>query len=256
MKISTWNVNSLNVRIEHVCSWISDKQPDVLCLQETKTVDEKFPQERFRELGYFSRYAGQKTYNGVAIVARSEILKPVVTDFPAYQDPQRRLLAANIDNIRVVNVYIPNGKEVGSDKYQYKLEWLGHLLNFIKGEIQQHEHVVLTGDYNIAPTDDDVYAPEEWEGKILCSEPERSMFRSLVDTGLHDSFRKFDQPEKSYSWWDYRQAAFRRDMGMRIDHILASDAMNDKCIACDIDKEPRTWERPSDHTPVMATYDM
>ena len=255
MKICTWNLNSLNVRLDQLCSWISAKKPDVVCIQETRMVDEKFPVDRISELGYFSTFAGQKSNNGVAVISRSKMTN-LVTDFPNFEDPQRRLLATTIDNIRIVNVYIPFGGEVASDKYKYKLKWLGHLLVFIKVEMQRHENVILIGDYNIAPTDDDVYDPERWEGKVLCSEPERNMYRNLIDTGLTDLYRKFKQPPKSYSSWSYSHDAFQLNNGFRIDHILASVSMANKCIACEIDKEPRSWERPSDHAPVLATFDL
>lgn len=255
MKICTWNVNSLNVRQDHVCDWISSTAPDVVCLQETKMVDEKFPASRFDELEYSSHHSGQKTYNGVAVISKA-VPEDVVTDFPEYEDPQRRLLAATVNGVRVINVYIPNGSEVGSEKYRYKLEWLEHLVKFLENELQSHQYVVLTGDYNIAPADEDVHDPKEWEGKILCSDREREMFQRMIGCGMSDTFRQFDQPSKSFSWWDYRQAAFRRDLGLRIDHILASEALAEKCVSCEIDKEPRSWERPSDHTPVVGTFEL
>lgn len=255
MKISTWNVNSLKVRLEHVLQWLEQQDPDVLCLQETKTVDENFPADAFREAGYQVRFAGQKTYNGVATVSRTEPLD-VVTGFPDYDDPQRRLLAATCGDVRIINVYIPNGSEVGSEKYAYKLEWLGHLLDFLAAETERHRHVVVTGDFNIAPADADVHDPEQWEGKILCSDAERDMFQRMINVGFSDTFRLFEQQPDMFSWWDYRQAAFRRNLGMRIDHILATAELSEICAACDIDKEPRKLERPSDHTPVFARFDL
>lgn len=255
MKICTWNVNSLNPRLDHLCSWISARDPDVVCIQETKMVDEKFPVDRFSELGYFSAFAGQKQNNGVAVISRSRMTNSV-TDFPNFKDTQRRLLATTIDNFRIVNVYIPYGGEVGSDKYEYKLEWLGHLLDFIKVEMQQHENTILIGDYNIAPTDDDVYDTESREGKILCNEAGRNIYRNFIDTGLTDLFKNFKQPRKSFSSWKHSHEAFRLNNGFRIDHILASASMNNKCIACEIDKEPRSWNLPSDHAPVWATFDL
>ena len=255
MKIATWNVNSLNVRLGHVCDWSAENQPDILCLQETKTIDEKFPHDAIENHGYKSSFAGQKTYNGVAILTLRDV-EDVVTDFPGFDDPQRRLLALAVDDVRVINVYVPNGKEVGSDKYQYKLEWLSHLERFVESEMKRYRKVVVTGDFNIAPADEDVHDPELWNDKILCSVPEREKFYNLVGMGLVDSFRKFEQPPESYSWWDYRQAAFRRNLGLRIDHILASNELIQSCNSCKIDKEPRKWERPSDHTPVVAEFNL
>ena len=253
MKISTWNVNSLKVRLEHVCTWAQDKLPDVICLQETKTIDEQFPAEPLIERGFKVSYSGQKTYNGVAVLATREI-KDVVTGIPGYEDPQRRVLTVTVDGVRVINVYVPNGQAVGSEKYSYKLEWFGHLLQFVEQQMEQYGKLAIVGDFNIAPADEDVHDPELWRGKILCSDQEREQFQNLVALGLSDAFRLFDQPERSFSWWDYRAAGFRRDLGLRIDHILVSDQLRDTCTGCIIDKEPRKWERPSDHAPVMAEF--
>ncbi|HSH41154.1 MAG TPA: exodeoxyribonuclease III [Arenicellales bacterium] len=253
MKIATWNVNSLKVRLPQVLDWLRANEPDVLCIQETKLQDQNFPVADFEALGYRCAFSGQKTYNGVAVVARSPI-EDVVTDLPGLEDPQRRVLSATIDGFRVVNLYVPNGQEVGSEKYQYKLNWLEHLVRWAGSLRAESPRVVICGDFNIAPEDRDVHDPELWRGKVLCSEPERDAFRALLDAGYKDAFRKFEQPDAAYSWWDYRAAAFRRNMGLRIDHILCSDALYDAVAACSIDVEPRRLERPSDHAPVVAEF--
>jgi exodeoxyribonuclease-3 len=254
LKVATWNVNSLNVRLPHVLAWCAAAGPDILALQETKLVDEKFPADELLAAGYRSIYSGQPTYNGVAILSRVEGVDPV-TDIPGLDDPQRRILAATFGDVRVIDLYVVNGKEVGSDKYDYKLEWLARVTDWIAGEMERFENVIVLGDFNIAPDDRDVYDPEAWRERILCSSPEREALQRMLDLGLSDTFRRFDQPEKAWSWWDYRQAAFRRDMGLRIDLILASAAMAARCVASYIDKEPRRQERPSDHTPVVADFD-
>ena len=253
MKIATWNVNSMKVRLPHVLEWLSAAGPDVLVLQEIKQPTEMFPQEELAEAGYRSVANGQKTYNGVAIISRSEPLDPDL-ELPGLDDPQRRVLATTIDDVRVINLYVPNGSEVGSGKYEYKLRWLGSLRDYLAGQLAEHENVVVLGDFNIAPADEDVYDPEKWGEAILCSPAERAALAELIDLGLTDVFREFDQPEKSFSWWDYRAAMFRRNAGLRIDLILASEAMTGRCTASYIDREPRTWERPSDHTPVVAEF--
>ncbi|TNG00870.1 MAG: exodeoxyribonuclease III [Gammaproteobacteria bacterium] len=253
MKVATWNVNSLRVRLPHVLEWLEANQPDVLSLQETKLTDDNFPAGEIHEAGYKVIYSGQKTYNGVAIISRADALD-IVTDIPDLDDPQRRILAATIDNVRFLNLYVVNGKEVGSDKYEWKLQWLQKVTDYIEQQLQEYENLVAMGDFNIAPDDRDVYDPQAWHERILCSTPEREALKMLLDLGLSDTFRRFEQEEKSYSWWDYRQAAFRRDMGLRIDLILASKSMAKTCNACYIDKEPRKLERPSDHTPVIAEF--
>jgi exodeoxyribonuclease-3 len=254
MKIATWNVNSLKVRLGHVLDWLAAEKPDVLALQETKTVDENFPAEQIEAAGYQAAFAGQKTYNGVATLslARSE---EVVTELPGLDDPQRRIIASTIDGVRVLNVYVPNGKEVGSDKYAYKLDWLEKLRAHLAAELSRHQRLVVLGDFNIAPEDRDVHDPEEWRGKILCSDPERAALGALLDAGLSDLFRLFDQEERLFSWWDYRMLGFRRNRGLRIDLILGSKSLAETCTSCRIDKEPRRLERPSDHTPVVAEFD-
>ncbi len=253
MKIATWNVNSLNVRLPHVLEWLSAHEPDVLVLQEIKQVTEAFPEQAFAEAGYKSAASGQKTYNGVATVCRDKPLDPV-TDFPGFEDPQRRILATTINGVRVIDLYVPNGQAVGTEKYQYKLSWLAALRDFLTGELKAHSNLVVLGDFNIAPEDRDVYDAEKWGDAILCSPPERQALGELLKLGLHDVFRQFDQAEKSFSWWDYRAAGFRRNAGLRIDLILASPSMAKACQASYIDKEPRSWERPSDHTPVIAEF--
>ena len=253
MKLATWNVNSLKVRLEHVLDWLEQHQPDALVLQEIKQVTEAFPTEALAEAGYASIASGQKTYNGVATIARQAPTDPV-TDFPGFEDPQRRILATTIDGVRVVNLYVPNGSEVGSEKYAYKLDWLAALRGFLANELQTHEKLVVLGDFNIAPADEDVYDAEKWGEGILCSPKERAALEALLELGLTDVFRNFDQPEKTFSWWDYRAFGFRRNAGLRIDLILASEAMNAACTASYVDKEPRALERPSDHAPVVAEF--
>ena len=253
MKIATWNVNSLTVRLPHVVEWLSANSPDVLVLQEIKQVTEAFRTDAFTEIGYHSVASGQKTYNGVAIICKSEPTD-VVTDFPGFDDPQRRILAATVDGVRVVDLYIPNGQAVDSEKYAYKLSWLEALHGFLSDELSRHDRLVVLGDFNIAPADADVHDPAKWGEDILCSPAERAALAKLTDLGLTDVYRQFEQAEKSFSWWDYRAAGFRRNAGLRIDLILSSPIMTAACNKSYIDKEPRTWERPSDHTPVIAEF--
>ena len=253
MKIATWNVNSLNVRLPHVLEWLAAQQPDVLVLQEIKQVTEAFPAEALAEAGYQSIANGQKTYNGVAIISRNPANDPVL-EFPSFEDPQRRVLAATVDGVRVVDLYIPNGSEVGSEKYAYKLAWLDALRAFLADEMSRHEKLVVLGDFNIAPADADVHDPDKWGDAILCSPAERQAVKDLLDLGLTDGFRNFEHPEKTFSWWDYRAAGFRRNAGLRIDLILTSDVMTDACTSSYVDREPRAWERPSDHAPVVAEF--
>ena len=255
MKLATWNVNSLKVRLPQVLQWLADNPVDVLCLQETKTIDEKFPVAEIEAAGYQVAFTGQKTYNGVAILSRHPLTE-VVKNIPEFEDEQQRVIAATIDGVRVVCAYIPNGQAVDSDKYQYKLRWLDGLHDWLARECGAHPNLALLGDYNIAPDDRDVHDPVLWQGQVLVSEPERAAFRRLLDLKLQDAFRLFEQPDKLFSWWDYRQMAFRRNMGLRIDHILLSAPLAARCTACMIDKAPRKWEQPSDHTPVVATIDI
>jgi exodeoxyribonuclease-3 len=253
MKISTWNINSMKVRLPHVLEWLRSSQPDILVLQEIKQVTDMFPSDELSAAGYRSIANGQKTYNGVAVISREEATNPDL-EIPGLDDPQRRVLAATIDGVRVVNLYVPNGSEVGSEKYVYKLGWLSALRDYLARELEEHENLIVLGDFNIAPADEDVYDAEKWGDAILCSPPERAALKTLLDLGLTDVFRKFEQPEKSFSWWDYRRAGFQRNAGLRIDLILTSAAMTERCTASYIDREPRTWERPSDHTPVVAEF--
>lgn len=253
MKIATWNVNSLRVRLPQVLQWLQHERPDLLALQETKLTDDQFPETDCAAAGYHVVFSGQKTYNGVAILSRATITD-VVTDIPGLDDPQRRVLAVTCGEIRLINLYVPNGESVESDKYRYKLDWLDKLAAWLKTELRQHAKLAVVGDFNIAPADADVHDPEAWRGSVLFSDPEHAAFQRLLDLGLCDSFRRFDQPEKSFTWWDYRMNAFRRNLGLRIDHILASDALCDACTGCTIDKAPRGWERPSDHAPVIAEF--
>jgi len=253
VKIATWNVNSLRVRLDHVIDWLKREHADVLALQETKTRDENFPIGAFSDLGYNVSFSGQPTYNGVALISRQNITD-VRTEIDGLEDPQRRVLAATIDGVRIYNLYVPNGQSVDSEKFQYKLSWLDALKTQIALDLAQHPNAILLGDFNIAPEDRDVHDPAAWKGKVLCSEPERKALRELLDLGLIDVFRGFEQDAKSYSWWDYRAAAFRRNRGLRIDLILATEALKDRCSTCRIDVEPRRLQRPSDHTPVIAEF--
>ncbi|HET7268777.1 MAG TPA: exodeoxyribonuclease III [Oleiagrimonas sp.] len=251
MKIATWNVNSLNVRLAHLERWLAEAGPDIVALQETKLPDERFPQAEIEAMGYHVAFNGQKTYNGVAIVSR-EPLVDVVTDPPNLTDPQRRILAATVGDVRVIDLYVVNGKAVGDEKYEYKLDWLSRVHDFVADELSRHEKLIVLGDFNIAPDDRDVHDPDAWRDKILCSVPERDALKALTDLGLSDSFRLLNDEAGQYSWWDYRQAGFRRDRGLRIDLILVSKALREAVTAVDIDREPRTWERPSDHTPAIV----
>jgi len=253
LKIASWNVNSLNVRLPHVLAWCDVANPDILALQETKLTDDRFPVDELAAAGYNSVYSGQRTYNGVAILSR-EKATDVVTDIDGLDDPQRRILAATVGDVRIIDLYIVNGSEVGSEKFDYKMHWLRQVHRFIATEMTRFERVIVLGDFNIAPDDRDVHDPESWHEKILCSTQERDALKGILELGLSDTFRLFEQQEKSWSWWDYRMAAFRRNMGLRIDLVLASAAMARDCSAAYIDKEPRRQERPSDHTPVIAEF--
>jgi len=255
VKLATWNVNSLNVRLPHVLDWLRENPIDVLCLQETKQEDSKFPYEALKEAGYHAVHAGQKTYNGVAILSRHAMLN-VERGIFNFEDEQQRVISATINGVRVVCVYIVNGQAVDSDKYAYKMRWLGALTIWLMEELKKYPNLVLLGDYNIAPEDRDCHDPAAWVGQILVSPREREAFQRLTALGLHDSFRLFEQADKSFTWWDYRMMGFRRNFGMRIDHILVSDALKSQCESCEIDKTPRKLERPSDHTPVILTLNV
>lgn len=251
MRIATWNVNSLKVRLPHLLDWLATRQPDMVCLQETKQEDSQFPLDALRQAGYHAAFSGQKTYNGVAIISKAAPTE-IIYGLPGFIDDQKRLIAATVNNIRTICVYVPNGQSVDSDKYQYKLAWLVALHEWLKKELARYPKLVLLGDFNIAPEDRDVHDPKAWAGNVLVSEPERAALRAIEQLGLCDSFRLFEQPEKSYSWWDYRMMAFRRNMGLRIDHILLSNTLVPACTGCTIDRAPRKLERPSDHAPVVA----
>ncbi len=255
MKIATWNVNSLKVRLPQVVDWIESHQPDVLALQETKLRDENFPVAELEAAGYQSAFSGQKTYNGVAILSKSPI-KKVDTDFPDLESEDKRTIAATIGGVRVINLYVVNGQAVGTEKYGYKLKWLDAVKDYLHAQVKAFDQVIVVGDFNITPEDRDVHDPEAWREQILCSTPERQALSKILELGFHDVFRKFDQEEKSFSWWDYRAAAFRRNMGLRIDLVLATDRLHDACVNCFIDKTPRKNERPSDHTLVVAEFEV
>ena len=273
IRIAAWNVNSLKVRLPHLLRWLQDQEQkqqaiDAICLQELKLTDDKYPHQELEAAGYLSLAAGQKTYNGVAIIVRKAALAPIASDtnttflkpvrnMPNFEDEQQRILAATIPfagmpPIRLVSAYFPNGQSPDSEKFAYKLNWLGSLQTWLESELIQNPRLALLGDFNIAPADEDVHDPKAWEGQNLVSPPERNAFQALLGLGLHDSFRMFEQAPKTYSWWDYRMMGFRRNAGLRIDHILLSEALKQKCSASMVDKEPRTWEQPSDHAPVIA----
>ena len=255
MRIATWNVNSLRVRMEHLGRWLAANAVDAIALQELKLADEHFPRADFEAMGLSAVCYGQKTYNGVAIVARRPP-EAVAAGIPGDADPQRRVIAATLGPIRLVNVYVPNGQAVGSEKYTYKLAWLDRLRTYLAELLLVHEHLLVVGDFNIAPEDRDVHDPAAWEGSVHVSRPEREALGRIVSLGLEDLFRRFEQPKNAWSWWDYRMNAFRRDHGLRIDLMLASKPLAERCAACTIDRVPRAWERPSDHAPVIATFDI
>ena len=255
MKIATWNVNSLNVRLPHVISWLTENQPDILCLQETKQVNEKFEHDAFSAIGYHSYHNGQKTYNGVAIISKKE-LNNINFNLPNFQDPQKRIISGiltnNNESIYIVSAYIPNGQAVDSDKFIYKMNWLNKFSEWVEKLTKKYDEIILTGDFNIAPEDNDCHDPDAWIGQNLVSPSEREAFKNILKIGFHDSYRKINPDLKEYSWWDYRMAGFRRNLGMRIDHILVSTKMVPNITHSYIDKKPRKLERPSDHTPVVT----
>jgi exodeoxyribonuclease III len=255
VRVATWNVNSLRVRLPQLLEWLGSSAPDVVALQETKLTDDAFPAAELRAAGYYSAWSGQKTYNGVAILARTEF-SDVVRDLPEYDDPQRRVLAASVGGVRVIDLYVPNGQSVGSDKFHYKLGWLRALRHWLRQELAVHERLIALGDFNIAPEDRDVHDPAAWVGSVLVSPEEREALQATLSLGLVDVFRSFEQPPKSFSWWDYRAGAFQRNHGLRIDLLLTSKALAERCTGCTIDREPRRVERASDHTPVIGTFDI
>jgi exodeoxyribonuclease III len=252
--IATWNVNSLRVRLPHLIEWLSHTQTDIVGLQELKLIDEKYPHQALQEIGYESLAFGQPTYNGVALVYRKAAFKEVhsvIRGNPLFEDEQKRLIAANFDGLDIVCGYFPNGQSLESDKYVYKLAWLDHLIAWLSQ--RDLSNTILLGDYNIAPNVNDTHDAAIWEGNILCSPPERERFEKLIALGLVDSFRKFDQSEKAFTWWDYRQMGYRQGLGLRIDHLLIGKAIEQRATGCVIDKAPRKKEQPSDHTPVILT---
>ena len=258
MKIASWNVNSLRVRVEHVCDWLQVNQPDLLCLQELKMSDPDFPHEAFSELGYHSVFTGQKTYNGVAIISKQP-LSNVITNLPDFEDPMRRYIAGdysleNGENLRIVNVYVPNGQALDSDKFAYKRAWFSKLQHAMRNTLKENPNTVLVGDFNITPSDLDVHDPKKWAGSIHCSAIERLMLQKLMSEGLYDTYRHFNKDGDQFSWWDYRGAGYRANEGLRIDLVLSSSALLNKATASSIDETPRKLERPSDHTPVIAEY--
>jgi len=252
MKVATWNVNSLRKRASHVRYWLDENPVDVLCLQETKCQNQDFPLEDLQGLEYYATFCGQKAYNGVALLTRKPV-EDVQTSIPGLEDEERRILGATIDGVRVLNLYVVNGKEVGDPKYRHKLKWLSKLQQHLEDDAGRHERYVIVGDFNIAPEDRDL--SEDWDSELLRSEPEREGLRAICQLGFEDCFRRFEQPAESYSWWDYRNSAFRRNFGVRIDLILANAQAAEACNSCRIDSKPRTWEAPSDHAPVVATFD-
>lgn len=255
MKIATWNVNSLRVRLPHVLQWVADTRPDILALQETKVPDPDFPTDEFLKAGYECVFSGQKAYNGVAILTKIAA-SDLTTDLPDLNDPQRRVLGITLGDLRILNLYIPNGESVHSEKYIYKLNWLKSLNLFLEQELKKHSKFIILGDFNIAPEEMDVHDPQFWNGQVLFSEKERSAFNEIIQLGFRDCFRLHTQPEKAFSWWDYRLNSFKRNLGVRIDHILASSKLAEQCTRCYIDKSPRGWERPTDHAPVIAEFEM
>lgn len=255
LKIATWNVNSLNVRLPHVLDWLNRVEPDIIALQETKVIDEKFPLSEIQASGYHAIFSGQKAYNGVALLSRQEGSE-IITDLPHLDDPQRRVLGVTYNKLQVLNVYVPNGAAVDSDKYQYKLNWLKHLQDYVRESLNHYPYLIVLGDFNIAYEDRDVHDPIAWEGCVLVSPSERTALQNLLGLGLHDTFRLFEQTPESFSWWDYRASAFQCNHGVRIDLILASTSLSSYCTTCVIDKAPRRLERPSDHVPVMATFNI
>jgi len=266
MKFATWNVNSLKVRLPQVLDWLQSSAVDVLCLQELKLAHESFPEAAFNEAGYHACWAGQKTYNGVAVITRRPMLgeASVQRNIPGFSDAQQRVIAVTLpgstqrpgQDVRVISVYCPNGQALDSDKYPYKLAWFAALRQWLGQELQKYPRLLVLGDYNIAPQDADVHDPQKWVDTVLVSPPERQAFEALLALGLHDTFRLFEQPPRTFSWWDYRQMGFRRNAGLRIDHVLTSEALKPLCRSCVVDKTPRGWPQPSDHAPVVADFDL
>ena len=252
MKLATWNVNSLAVRLPQLLDWLAANPVDAIVLQETKLTDDKFPHAELAAAGWQAQWHGQKTYNGVALLSRTAPALDVVKNIPGFEDEQARVITGTVNGVRVIGGYFPNGQAPGSDKFAYKMGWLEALTAWMRGEMAAHPQLALLGDFNIAPEDRDVHDPVAWAGQIHCTDEERAHFRALVGLGLTDAFRLFEQPPKSWSWWDYRNLAFRKNQGLRIDHILVSAALKPRVTACSIDRLPRKNERPSDHAPVVV----
>lgn len=253
MLLAAWNINSLAIRLPRLLAWLDANRPDVVCLQETKLEDARFPTLDFASAGYVAHFAGQKSYNGVALLARDGFAaSDVAIGIPGFADDQKRLIAATVAGIRVINVYVPNGQAVGSEKFQYKLAWYAALANMLRDELTRHPALAVGGDFNDAPEDRDVHDPVAWAGQVLCSEPERAAFRALLAAGLQDSFRLFDQPERTFSWWDYRMLAFPKNHGLRIDHILLSPRVAKRCTASRSYRSARKGEKPSEHAPFLV----
>ena len=255
MKIASWNVNSLNVRLPHLLQWLDETRPDIVALQETKLSDDKFPRMELNVAGYHVVFAGQKSYNGVALLSRTAI-DEVLIDIPGLDGDERRIIAATTQGVRLLNLYVVNGQAVGSEKYAWKLQWLAKMRDWLSEEMKRHEQLIVLGDFNITPDDRDVYDAKVLQESILCSTAERAALQQIIDLGLTDTFRLFAQEPGLFSWWDYRQGAFRRNMGLRIDLILASKSLAERCTAAYIDKKPRMLERPSDHAPVIVEFDL
>lgn len=254
MRLATWNVNSLAVRLPQLLAWLEANPVDAMALQETKLTDDRFPAAEIEAAGYRAQWFGQRTYNGVALLTKAAMGDPadMVRNIPGFADEQARVIAATLGDLRVIGAYFPNGQAPGTDKFDYKMRWMEALREWVKTELAVHPKLVLMGDFNIAPEDRDVHDPVAWAGQIHCTPEERGHFQQLIGAGLVDAFRLFEQPPKSWSWWDYRNLAFRRNQGLRIDHILVSDALRPRVTACTIDKAPRRNERPSDHAPVIV----
>lgn len=255
MLLATWNVNSLKIRLPQLLDWLAASPVDVVCLQETKLTDDRFPTQALADAGYATVFSGQPTYNGVAILSRrASVGEPVDVQIgnPLFPDEQRRLISATVAGVRVVCAYVPNGQSVDSDKYRYKLAWLDHLIEWLTPQLLAGAPIALAGDYNIAPEARDVRYPDNWEGQVLCSAPERERFARLLGAGLIDSFRLFEQPEKTFTWWDYRQMAFRRNDGLRIDHVLVAATLRERVRSCRVERAMRAREQPSDHAPVIV----
>ena len=254
MRLATWNVNSLAVRLPQLLEWLDAHPVDAIVLQETKLIDDKFPRAEIEDAGYRAQYFGQKTYNGVALLSR-EPASDVVYNIPGFDDEQARVIAGTVADVRIIGAYFPNGQAPDSDKFVYKMRWQDALHDWVRGELSRHPQLGLMGDFNVAPEDRDVYDPVAWAGQIHCTPEERAQFQRLLALGLVDAFRLFEQPPKSWSWWDYRNLAFRKNQGLRIDHILVSDGLRPRVQSCHIDKAPRKNERPSDHAPVVVEFD-